>query len=539
MRHSRKARAWLNLFSDAGNAVKAQFAQLFGADEPDLTNHIRWYHEAVSQLCKIFGSDRTTIIARAPGRVNLVGMHVDHRGGHVNPIAAKDLIMVAEPRDDDRVVLHNTDSRFEPCDFSILEESPAVPVRDWDAWTRARYQERVQAGTASHWSNYVKAPLIYLQNQFPDRNLRGMNVLVSGTVPQAAGMSSSSAMVVCAAEAFVHLNQLSFSDKALVELCSAAEWYIGTRGGAGDHAAIKFSRQGCLSQIGFYPLDVTLTPFPAGYQVVVCNTGVEARKAAGARDAFNQRVAAYDIGLMLIKHHFPAFEHQLHHLRDVSATNLGVDETQIYRMLMSLPEVVSRPELFELLPDHRDGLAQVFGTHAAPQNGYFVRSVCLYGLAECERSRLATDRLKKGDVTGFGDLMSLSHEGDRVSDFRNGKSTMRGRTDCGALLRSLIDSLESRVAVRVDAAQLYRQPGGYGVSCLEGDALVDIALGIEGVAGARLTGAGLGGCVAVLVASDQIDRVIAAVTNEFYEPRHMPTAIEICTPVAGSGVLMI
>jgi len=437
------------------------------------------------------------------------------------------------------VVLHNTDARFEPCDFAIGEELPAEAIDDWEGWTRARTQERARAGTAGHWSNYVKAPLVYLQDMQKGQQLRGMNALVSGNIPRAAGLASSSAVVVCAAEACLYLNGLQFSPEEFVEFCGTAEWYVGTRGGAGDHAAIKFSRQGFLCHVAFFPLGVELIPFPEDYRVVICNTGVLAQKAAGARDLFNQRVAAYEIGLLLIKERFPHFAPRLQHLRDLNAANLGVDEATIYEVLLSLPQTITRRELAEVLPDQQDRLHRLYGTHADPPGGYLVRQVCLFGLAECQRSKMAAEKLKAGDVEGFGELMNLSHEGDRVSHVVDGKRVPLRYALPDDRLRELIADLRSGDPARVKAARLYRQPGGYRVSCPEGDELVDIAREVEGVVGARLVGAGLGGCVAVLVRRDRVEELIQAVKTRYYVPREQAPAIEVCAPIEGSGVLIV
>lgn len=539
VRVTKKASEWLKLLSGSDAGVQDQFARIYGEDADSLEERMGWYGDVVRRFCELYGQDRKAIVLRAPGRINLIGMHVDHRGGHVNPIASREVVMVVEGREDDRVVLHNTDERFEPCSFTIGEELPAEPIDDWESWTRERAQERARARTAGHWSNYVKAPLVYLQDRLKGQRLRGMNALVSGNVPLAAGLASSSAVVVCAAEACLYLNGLDFSPKEFVEFCGIAEWYVGTRGGAGDHAAIKFSRQGFLSHVGFFPLEVELVPFPKDYRVVICNTGVLAQKAAAARDIFNQRVAAYEIGLLLIKEQFPQFAARLQHLRDLNTANLGLDEATIYEVLFSLPRTITRQELAGALPDQGDRLHRLYGTHADPPGGYLVRQVCLYGLAECQRSKMAAEKLKAGDVPGFGELMNLSHEGDRVTRLVGGKRVPRTYLLLDHRLRELTADSRSGDPARIEAARLYRQPGGYRVSCPEGDELVDIAREVERVVGARLVGAGLGGCVAVLVRRDQVGELIRTVKARYYEPRGLAPAIEVCAPIEGSGVLVI
>jgi N-acetylgalactosamine kinase len=537
MTAKRKASEWLAALSEPDTDVREQFACIYGQDSTLLSVRIAWYGDIVRRFCEAYGPDREVIVVRAPGRINLVGMHIDHRGGAVNPIACRDVVMVAEPREDDRVVLENVDHRFEACTFSIGGEVPEDPIEDWERWTREGAQHRAMTGTAGHWSDYVKAPYVYLQDKLRGQQLLGMNAMVGGNIPQAAGLSSSSALVVSSFEACLHLNGLRCSPDEFVASCGTAEWYVGTRGGSGDHAAIKFSRQGHSSHIRFFPLAIELVRFPEDYKVVVCNTGIRAQKAAGARDIFNQRVVAYQIGLMLIKERFPQFAARLERFRDLNAANLGVDEATIYELLLSLPRSITRQKLAQALPDQQQQLQRLYGSHADPEGGYWVRRVCLFGVAECQRSEMAAERLRARDVAGFGELMTLSHEGDRVSRRKGQERVVQGHKVRKRRLRRLIADLRSGDPARVESARLWRQPGGYMVSCPEADELVDSALAVEGVAGARLVGAGMGGCVAAVVRHDRVEELTRTVRTEYYQARGKAPDIEVFAPIGGSGVL--
>ncbi len=533
-----RARDWLQMLRHRDARVIKCFIGIYGDDQAMLEEQSRRYRQLLERFGRVFGPQRRVALVRAPGRVNLVGMHVDHRGGHVNPIATGDVIMAVERRDDDRVVLHNLDERFEACNFTIGELLPPRPIEDaaaWEFWTAEQARERARVGCVGHWSDYVKSSLIYLQTRLMDRRLCGFNGIVSGNVPQAAGLASSSAVVVSAAEACLLLNDLHFAPRELVEYCAAAEWYVGTRGGAGDHSAIKLARRGNMAHIGFYPLQVELVPFPPDYCVVICHTGVTAHKAAGARDTFNQRVAAYEIGMLLIRERFRDLAPRLVHLRDLSADHLGVDDAFIYEMLLTLPEHITRAGLARALPDQTERLFRLYGTHGEPAEGYAVRAVCLFGLAECQRSRLAAGRLKAGDVVGFGDLMNLSHEGDRLSRLVGGRRAPHTPVVGDAHLLQLIADRRSRESARLRSSTIWRQPGAYGTGCLEGDELVDIAQGVDGVVGARLVGAGLGGVVAVLVQRNQARALQDAVVRHFYAPRTVAPVVQVCTPLEGAG----
>ena len=87
------------------------------------------------------------------------------------------------------------------------------------------------------------------------------------------------------------------------------------------------------------------------------------------------------------------------------------------------------------------------------------------------------------------------------------------------------------------AAQLFMQPGAYACSTPEIDAMVDIASGVPGVAGAQLAGAGLGGCIMVLVRKEGVPAVRRALATRYYRPRGLQPAAIPCVTVEGAGLV--
>jgi N-acetylgalactosamine kinase len=76
-----------------------------------------------------------------------------------------------------------------------------------------------------------------------------MNICVYGTIPKSSGLSSSSALVVCAALVTLHANKLSLTKTQLAELCASCERYIGTQGGGMDQAISCLGKAGTVSLI--------------------------------------------------------------------------------------------------------------------------------------------------------------------------------------------------------------------------------------------------------------------------------------------------
>jgi N-acetylgalactosamine kinase len=526
-----------------GRSVFSYLREIYGNRPDFISAQIDRYARVLKEFHKRYNAQGEIVIVRAPGRVNLIGMHIDHRGGAVNPIASNEIILVAQKRNDDIVNLHNSDSFPYRC-FRISHEMSSQKILNWEKWTQNQSEAIKRRGLAGDWANYIKGSLVYLQEQYRNgsggfsKRLHGMDVLVDGDIPMASGLASSSALVIAAAEAAIAINELPMMPEDLVDLCGTAEWYVGTRGGKGDHAAIKMSRQGDISNIGFLPLTVDYAPFPSDYRIVVCSSFVQAKKSAGAKSIFNERVASYEIGMMLLKQRCPELMNGIKYIRDVTPEKLGVSEAEIYELLKMLPLRITRAQLALELPGQADKLSELYRTHDELPDGYRVRGVCLFGIAECERSRLAVKLLRQGNLEEFGELISLSHDGDRVK-CKKAFNSRRVITDISntALDRLRDKSASNNPAMR-ESSRIYRQPGGYAVSCEELDTLVDIALEAEGVLGAGRIGAGLGGCISVLVKASCVDALIDALNSGYYAPRELPLGIEVCFPVEGAGQIL-
>jgi len=537
-RPRRTVEHWLTLFDEPDPRLTKRLAEIYGPDPALLRERSQAYRETLLEFSRVYGLDSEVILVRSPGRVNLMGRHVDHRGGHNNLMAInKEVLLVVEERSDNNVALHNVDfQRFKFRAFNIGEE---VASLDWDDWIATINSDKVlrmvrQAG--GDWSNYIKAAALRLQEKFRNRRVRGMNMMVSGNIPMGAGLSSSSAMVVGAAEAICEVNALSITPQQFVNLCGEGEWFAGTRGGSGEHAAIKLSRRGAIAHVNFYDFQVeSIVPFPDPYRVVVCASGIQAKQAANAHDILNQCIACYEAGCLFFRQLLPEKAGQIRYLRDVSPQALDCSEADILRLVRQLPNRIGRDDMLrELEGQNTARLEALLDNHHEPPQGYRVRGVCLFGITECLRSRDCIEYLHKGDVAGFGRLMTVSHDGDRVSrlDEAGHRHPVPDHVADGDL-----DALIGICEAGTD--RLMMVPGAYACSTPELDAMVDIALRIPGVAGAQLAGAGLGGCIMALAHHDAVPQLQQAMADLYYRPAGREPQVEPCVPVEGSGILDI
>src|SRR5690625_2381936 len=330
---------------DFGTDFQTTLKEIYGSDDAVIREQRGQIEAAVRRFIERFGPDRPVVICRAPGRINLMGRHVEHRGGDINVMAiSRETVVVASPRTDDTVTLHNLAPAFTDRTFRI---SDLLEETSWDEWVDfidSATVKQVLQEAPGDWSHYARAPLLRLQHEASSTRLRGMDCVVTSNIPMSAGLSSSSALVVAFAETAIALNGLNVETADFIDLCGEGEWFVGSRGGNGDHAAIRVSKIGAISHLGFFPFELKKqVPLPPDLCLVVADSAIEATKSAGAKDAFNHRIAAYQIGQMLLQKRWPAAA-GIQHLRDLLPERLGVQAADLYRALDLLPDWPTRAE---------------------------------------------------------------------------------------------------------------------------------------------------------------------------------------------------
>ena len=520
--------AWEDLLHRPSVAARRQFRQWYGDEVP-------WprLRDALRAFTQRYGAGRPVAMVRSPGRINLMGRHIDHQGGSVNVMAVnREIILVAAPRTDDVVTLANAEgTQFSEESFRI---SDLVASLNWDDWQRVIDGPRLQRlldAARGDWANYIKAAILRLQELFRDRQLRGADFMVSGDIPMGAGLSSSSALVVATAEAVRVFNRLPVSARRLVSLCGEGEWFVGTRGGAADHAAIKLSHRGCVTRVGFFPFRIEDSArFFPGHDLVACHSGIYAGKSREARNTFNAKVTAYHIGRTWFKMLRPDLAGRIEHLRDLNPAHLGLTQAAFGQLLSQLPARITRTKVQaafgQMAGAEREQLERLFSSHEAPAEGYAVRGVVLFGLSEIARAQRCLALLKRNDARGLGRLMNTSHEGDRVSR-QTSRHTWR---------RVSATSAEEPLAAwsRQDGrgADLAQFSGDYGCSLPELDRIVDLARRQPGVEGAQLAGAGLGGCIMALVQKAHTADLLKALSEQGIQA-------EVFRPIAGACSLVM
>ncbi len=198
-------------------------------------------------------------IARAPGRVNLIGEHTDYNDGFVLPAAIdKAIYIAAAARDDDLIVLDSLD-------FNSTVTFPLARLHDdsLPAWTRYIRGCLALGGT-----------LALLHGQNPNR-LRGMNLTIGGDVPLGAGFSSSAAIEVAMFETLSALLGIPLTQTQKALLGQQVEHhFIGIRSGIMDQLIAAVGRADHALLIDCRSLETTPVPLPRGVTLVTLDTGV-------------------------------------------------------------------------------------------------------------------------------------------------------------------------------------------------------------------------------------------------------------------------
>jgi galactokinase len=202
--------------------------------------------------------------AWAPGRVNLIGEHIDYHGLPVLPMALRLRVEVAfEPRVDRR----------------IWAESAPYGTREFE------WQDDLAPQAAGDWENYLRAAAVAVARKWGVGC--GMNAQVASNLPAAAGLSSSSALLTAFTLALLQANGWRASFEELMEILPEGEQFVGTRGGGMDHAAVLASRAGYASLVSFRPVAVRHVCIPADWVFLTADSGVRAEKSGAARERYN------------------------------------------------------------------------------------------------------------------------------------------------------------------------------------------------------------------------------------------------------------
>jgi galactokinase len=454
---------------------------------------------------------------------------------------------VCSRRVDDLVCAHSFTGDFGEGQFRLAERLPPRSLQSLGEWLNWTETEGASRYGGKLFINYFACGPVYLSCfHYPwGRAFAGADFVLDSDLPPSAGLSSSSALVILATDFFLRCNLDGHQDLSLHQLLDIygnGEWYIGTRGGKGDHAAIKLCQRGAIQPVITTPELRVLAPapLPRGYDIFLYASGDEANKSVEPfRTGFNAPIISYQACEMMLTDALwqqastsveklrsaraaMDAKHRRIYLGDVVNEEIFT-EAEIYRFLRSVPPVMTRAEIFSRFREHPcfpDGLQQA----REPEGGYHVRDVAGFGFGECARSKMTGQLLASGDIAGFAAMMNVSQLGDRVAEV-----TDPSRRRVKFLTDEALSHMEQQ------GFPLHEIAGDYRVSTANIDRLVAICTSCPDVLGARLSGAGLGGAVIVLGREGFAERLDPLLQRDYYAPLGKPFRSIRIVPSQGAG----
>jgi len=374
-----------------------------------------------------FAGSSPTVLVRAPGRVNLIGEHVDYNGGMVMPFAIdRAVYAVAGPAGGDRVSVYSTgpDALAE---FDLHDiRRPAAG--SWEAYPRGVAAELLKVGAA----------------------LRGAHLYLDNDLPVGAGLSSSAAL-----EMAVALSLLSVAGVALPRLevsraCRRAEHnYAGVPCGIMDQLVCGLAEAGSVLLIDCRDERTELVPWPSEDVVLlVIDSRCRHKLSEGT---YGERVRQCGSAV----EHLRKADSAIGSLRDAT------------------------PERLRECGSTMTGLILRRARHV---------------ITEIDRTRAAAEAMRRGDFATLGRLMNESH-----------------------------------FSLRDD----------YEVSSRELDDLTDVVRRVPGVFGARLTGAGFGGCIVAIAPRQTVGAVETAVRKQYDTLYGVSAEVVVTAPCQGATVAAV
>lgn len=345
----------------------------------------------------------------APGRVNLIGEHIDYNGGHVFPCGITQGTYVAIGQRDDRAI-HCYSMNFS--DKGVMKTS----------------LDQLVYAKEDGWINYVKGIVKYLQEASGQQLDGGFNLVVYGNIPNGAGLSSSASIELAVGLAVDQIYGLGVERLTLIKLGQRVEnEFFGLNTGIMDQFAIGMAQADQAIFLDTNALEYSMVPANfKDYVILIMNT--------------NQR-------------------------RELADSKYNKRRQQCEQALADLQTELDIQTLGDLS-------SEAFEQHKQLITDEVLRRRAKHAVYENERTLQAKEALTAGDLSAFGKLLDESH-------------------------RSLRDDYE------ITGEAL--------------DTIVSEAWQQESVLGARMTGAGMGGCAIALVHKDQAEAVIQAIGPAYQE----------------------
>ncbi|XP_068662207.1 galactokinase-like [Aristolochia californica] len=434
-----------------------------------------------SKFVEVFGH-QPDVFTRSPGRVNLIGEHIDYEGYSVLPMAIRqDTIVAIRKHQPDESPKHlriaNVNDKYTMCTY------PADPLQEIDL-------------KALKWGHYFlcgyKGFYDFVKSKGVDVGVPvGLDILVDGNVPTGSGLSSSAAFVCSSTIAIMAAFDKNFPKNEIAQLTCDCERHIGTQSGGMDQAISVMAKSGFAELIDFNPIKATHVKLPAGGSFIIAHSLAESQKAVTAATNYNNRVVECRLAAIVL------------------GIKLGMKPKEAVSKVKTLSDVEG---LCITFADGRGSSDPVLAVkeflNEGPYTAEDIEKITEEGLPlilENSPTSLAVIKAAK-HFKLFQRATHVYSEARRVYAFRD---TVQSDLSDEEKLKKLGDLMnESHYSCSVL----------YECSCPELEELVKVCRD-NGALGARLTGAGWGGCAVALVKESLVPQFIINLKESYYQAR--------------------
>ncbi|KAG9247589.1 ribosomal protein S5 domain 2-type protein [Calycina marina] len=492
------------------------------------TQTYRW--EQLQKKFKVKYKNPAEFVARSPGRVNIIGEHIDYSLYPVLPMAiTADFLLAVATFDDE------SDTSFKIKVSNV--QSDKFPSHEFDMPF-----DSVEIDAKVHeWTNYFKSGLrgaLELLQKKHGKSFRpkSMEILMDGTVPAGGGLSSSAAFVSASALAVMYANgEHNVDKKELTELAIVSERAVGVNSGGMDQSASVLSIRGSALFVSFLP---TLTARPVQFPktspeltFVIAQSFVAADKHITGPVCYNLRVVECSLAAAYLHATINKSKDSL----PTDSAPLGISLRGFHNAYFPSPKVSFEDQLTELIAITKSTLTK--------EEGYTreeISPIINLSVDELNERFTSTFPVRATHFKLRQRALHVFSEALRVLQFMKLLESPVQHLDAGSdtstkTFNTLLGDLMNETQASCSQA--------YDCSCPELDELCTIARK-AGSYGSRLTGAGWGGCSVHLVPRDKVDAVRKAWKEEYYSKMELSEeqkegAVVVSKPGSGSAVFIV
>lgn len=424
---------------------------------------------------------KPSFFVRVPGRVNIIGEHIDYCGYPVLPMAMEqDILVAAGLSDEPKLCIRNVNKKYENFDMNINTFEELVIENDQNE--KPNWYKYVLCG--------VKGALEHLNN----KKFSGIQLLIDGNIPPASGLSSSSALVSAACLSFLYAQKSHLNKTEIASLCAKSERYIGTHGGGMDQAIAFLAERYSAQYITWQPLNATSVALPEDATFVVAHCLAEANKAA--TDDFNKRVMECRLAAKILLKLCNAEKNDkiitLSEAQVILQSNLEDMVELVYKQLPK--DIYTKDEICDLLAVSENELNSLY---LSPNTRHFKEFKLKQRALHVYEEALRVEKFRKICLEDCDRGSNGTNGPDKAYENGNGNKLETLET-LGKLMSASHESLKNL----------------YECSHPNLDHLVDLSkkMGIH----SRLTGAGWGGCILALCPKDKSEDYIKMLKDDFY-----------------------